>query len=152
MMDKKVIITCGIPGSGKTTWKNKFLKESGTEFVTIHPDSIRKELTGSEEDQSKNVEVFELAFSRLNASLKEGKSVIFDSCAQNKERRRRIIAIAKNNNAKILVVVFNISLELAKTRNSMRDRVVPEFVLDKMHGSWQEPSLSEGIDEIIYKK
>lgn len=147
-MKKEVIITCGIPGSGKSTWRDAFLKaQSG--FLLIHPDSIRKELTGSEEDQSKNAEVFKLAFSRMDVALKNGMSVLFDSCAQNRERRKPIIKIAKQNGAEVRAVSFKVSLELAKQRNSKRERVVPEFVLDRMFQQWQDPSLSEGFDSVI---
>ena len=148
-MKKEVIILCGIPGSGKSTWKNVFL-ENHFDFVCVHPDAIRKELTGSEEDQSKNAEVFKLAFERLDAALKNGKSVVFDSCAQTRERRKPIIKIAKQNNAFVTASVFKIPLELAKERNSKRERVVPEFVLDRMFSQWQDPSENEGFDLIGY--
>jgi predicted kinase len=145
--DLSVTILVGIPGSGKSTWRDVFLKKN-PDFVLIHPDSIRKELTGNEEDQSKNDEVFKLAFKRMDEALKAGKSVVFDSCAQNKKRRKPIIEIAKTNGARVFAMTFRIPLELAKERNSKRERVVPEFVLERMFAQWQDPSKDEGFDLI----
>lgn len=146
-MKSEVIILVGIPGSGKSTYVDRLVK--GTDkYVVIHPDSIREELTGSVQDQSKNAEVFKLAFQRMDAALKSGKNVIFDSCAQSRERRKAIIQIGKKYNAEIHAAVFKIPLELAKERNAKRDRVVPNFVLERMFSQWEDPSKDEGFDFI----
>jgi predicted kinase len=143
-----VLITVGIPGSGKSTFINSFLKEY-PDFIVIHPDSIRKELTGSEEDQSKNAEVFALAFSRLSDALLKNKRVLFDSCAQTKKRRKAIIDIAKRHNAHIISMYMKVPLDIAKKRNLGRSRVVPEFVLNRMHKELEEPSVDEGIHKAL---
>lgn len=145
----KVYCCVGLPSSGKSTFVEKLAKQHG--LVVIHPDSIRKELTGSVEDQSKNAEVFKLAFERMNAALVAGKDVVFDSCAQSRERRKPILKIAKEHDAFIVAIVFDVGLEIAKERNSKRDRVVPEFVLERMHSQWESPTENEGFDEIAYQ-
>lgn len=145
----KVYCCVGLPSSGKSTFVERIIKQH--DFVVIHPDAIRKELTGSVEDQSKNAEVFKLAFSRMDAALAAGKDVIFDSCAQSRERRKPIVKIAKQHGALVVAVVFDVGLKVAKERNSKRDRVVPEFVLDRMNSQWEAPSENEGFDEIAYQ-
>lgn len=122
--------------------------ENNPDYVIIHPDSIREELTGSVQDQSKNAEVFKLAFQRMDAALNSGKNVIFDSCAQSRERRKAIIQIGKKYNAEIHAVVFKVPLEVAKERNAKRGRVVPNFVLERMNSQWEDPSEDEGFDFI----
>lgn len=43
-----LILTIGIPGAGKTTWVDQYVKEHPSTFV-ISTDKIRKELTGDEQ-------------------------------------------------------------------------------------------------------
>lgn len=147
-MKSQVISTQGLPGSGKSTWVKKFLQNQTDDWVVIHPDSIRLELTGNIEDQSKNAEVFKLAFQRMEDALKSGKNVIFDACSQSRERRKPIIALAKKYNAEVHSQVFAVPLSLAKERNAKRDRVVPNFVLERMYSQWEDPSIDEGFDFI----
>ena len=49
-----VILTVGIPGAGKSTWVQDFIKKR--RFTVISTDEIRKELTGIEQcvDPSQN--------------------------------------------------------------------------------------------------
>ena len=149
-MSQIVHITVGIPGSGKSTWRDDFRKQN-PDYVLIHPDSIRIELTGSEENQNRNAEVFKLAFARLDAALKDGLNVIFDACSQNRERRKPILQIARKRGAEARATVFNVSLEVAKQRNAKRARKVPEFVLDRMYKGWETPTLEEGFGMVHFK-
>jgi predicted kinase len=41
-----------------------------------------------------------------------------------------------------------VSVEIAKVRNSLRERKVPEFVIDKQQNKFVFPSSEEGIDDI----
>lgn len=146
-MKSEVIVLVGIPSSGKSSWVKLFI-EGHDGYVIIHPDSIREELTGDVQNQSRNAEVFKLAFQRMDEALKSGKSVIFDSCAQSRERRKAIIQIGKKYDAEIHAIVFKIPLEVAKERNAKRERVVPNFVLERMNSQWEDPSKDEGFDFI----
>ena len=51
----------------------------------------------------------------------------------------------------LVAVVFDTPLAVAKERNTMSERVVPEYVLDRIHAALtQEPvSIDEGFDEVI---
>jgi predicted kinase len=75
MNNLEFTITVGISGSGKTTW----LLENSTGKRVISPDEIRRELTGDVSDQTKNKEVFKIAFERVINALNNGVSVIFDA-------------------------------------------------------------------------
>jgi predicted kinase len=109
-------ILVGISGSGKSTWiKKQKLKNT----IIICPDDIRKKLTGSISDQSKNKEVFEYAFSWATASLDAGKNVIFDALNNNSEHRRRMLKHIKENTTKIfipLAKIFPADPEISKQR------------------------------------
>ena len=54
---KKLIILCGIPGSGKTTYAKKYI-ENNANTIHLSSDAIRKELYGDESVQGNPGEVF----------------------------------------------------------------------------------------------
>ena len=58
-----LILLVGIPGSGKTTYAEKYIKENPN-AVHLSSDKIRAELWGNEATQGDNNEVFSLMQSR----------------------------------------------------------------------------------------
>ena len=77
----ELIIPIGISGSGKSRLYNLNYQD----YVKICPDDIRKELTGSISDQSKNKEVFELAQQRIDDCIANDKNVFYDATNINQE-------------------------------------------------------------------
>jgi len=146
---KKVVYSIGIPASGKSTHLKRFAEING--YVYICPDEIRLELTGDAADQSRNAEVWETSYSRMADALQSGKSVVFDATQARLGDRETFIQRAYQYGAeKVQAVQFNIPLEIAKERNRTRDRMVPEFVLDRMKQSLDThpPTLHEGNTSI----
>ncbi len=146
----KVIMGMGIPGSGKTTVLKKFASDYGYSYIC--PDDIRLELLGDAKDQSKNKEVWDEAYSRLGKYLKEGSTVVFDATFADARARENCIRIAREHGAnKIHGIKIDISMESAKDRNSKRERIVPEYVLERMHKNLDSnpPKIDEGFDSIF---
>jgi predicted kinase len=146
----KVIVGIGIPGSGKTTVLRKFAEKYA--YVYLCPDDIRKELTGSEADQSKNSAVWSEALRRLAEEIKEGKTVVFDATFANFEQRREFLKFARDNGAeKIQGVYLDTPLETAKERNRIRERKVPEHALERMDKKLHEfpPTIADGFDSVF---
>lgn len=139
----------GVPGSGKTTILKKISKKYG--YFYICPDDIRLELTGDASNQSKNKEVWEKSYGLLRQSLAENKTVVFDATFTNTIAREKCLLIAREYGAKIHGVYLDLNIETAKERNKARDRVVPEFVLDRMGSSLKEnpPRIEEGFDALF---
>ena len=48
-----------------------------------------------------------------------------------------------------IAIFIRCSVDEAKKRNSNRDRIVPDEVIDRMYANLIEPSIDEGFDEII---
>ena len=76
--NKKLTILFGISGSGKTTFRNKFLKDHPDTKV-INMDNIRVEMGCIDFDQSKNYTVAQEAQLELDKAFGNGKSVIWDN-------------------------------------------------------------------------
>jgi predicted kinase len=144
----KLYLTCGIPASGKSTWTSKFLQNNPNTIV-ICPDDIREELTGDASDQSKNKEVWELAYERLNTALCRKLDVLFDSTMVDEVSRKFPLEISKKYKAETIAVAFPVGLETALKRNAGRDRKVPEDVIRKFYERFVFPDESEGFDNVI---
>lgn len=150
MIDRHLIILVGIPGSGKSTLAAK-LAAQDPNLVIISPDALRLELTGDIANQSKNGFIFDtLLPCRINTAMTQRRNILIDATSVTKKARKPLILQAKTNGYSVKVYVMSTTLEGCKVRNAARERVVPDFVLDKMYNQWQEPELSEGIDEIYH--
>ena len=63
-----LILLVGVPGSGKTTYAEKYVEEHPN-TIHISSDRIRAELWGSEATQGDNNEVFSLMEYKTNRKL-----------------------------------------------------------------------------------
>lgn len=121
-----------ISGSGSTTFFDKMLPNA----IKLNADNIRLELCGDASDQSKNKEVFDTLYERLalNLTLNEN-DIVVDNTTLTIMDRQKIIAFRNNIdcNYNIVLVYFVPNIEVAKLRNSKRERQVPEYVIDKQY-------------------
>ena len=140
-------VMVGIRGSGKSTYANGL--KTSLKASVVSSDDIRMELTGDATDQSKNDEVFRTAHKRVNDLLAQGKNVVADATSVDKWSRKVWVDIGKRNGAEIRAYVIQTPIDVAKKRNLGRDRVVPDFVIDKQSKRLEMPTAAEGFDKII---
>jgi predicted kinase len=135
----KLILPVGISGSGKSTWI-KSMENSNT--VVVSPDKIRKELTGSISDQTKNNEVFALAMKKTADALNISKDVIFDATNIKSKNRKSLMDYMKIHvdiPFESFAKIFSVNPEIAKERikkdiESGIDRSnVPDWVIDRQY-------------------
>lgn len=144
---KKVIVGMGIPGSGKTAVLKPLALRYG--YFYVCPDEIRAEITGDAGDQSKNREVWEITYKRVEQAVSEGRTVVVDATFANGEQRKTFLEfLRKIGVQKIAGLYVNTQLEVAKERNLARERKVPEHVIEKMNTLVNEnaPGLDDGFD------
>ena len=132
-------------GVGKSTW----LVERYPQASLVSMDEIRGELTGDVNDQSRNQEVFELAFERLKGLLERGAEVAWDATSLRLAHRQSLYELAAKYKAFVSVDVLFAPLELALERNQQRDRQVPKHVIEAQYKGWEPPLPSEA-DEVRY--
>jgi predicted kinase len=148
-MTPKLLVPIGIAGCGKSTWIrsiNQTLKNLDLdEFLIVSPDLIRKELTGSISDQTKNKEVFELAYKRTAHFINLRRDVIFDATNVSlKDRNSLLKYMNKNvtNGFKAYAKIFNVDPEICKARirkdiEANVDRsYVPDEAIDKQYNKF----------------
>lgn len=142
----------GLPGSGKTTAIRTLLQSlEQMDVKCVSPDSIRKELTGNTDDQSMNPEVWTVAYERTASALKAGVSVVFDATNTSGPQRRRLIEHCRRHgkDVKVLGVWLDTPLEVCLQRNAERERVVPEYVIQRMASQLaQDPPTESEFDEL----
>lgn len=145
-----VVMGVGIPGSGKTTFLSEVAEH--LDITRISPDEIREELTGSQANQSVNTEAWDETYRRVQATLELGRSAIVDATHTEAFRRPQTVEMYRSFGAvAVVAVVFDTPLEVAKERNKNRERVVPDYALERMDKALRaEPvTTDEGFNEVI---
>lgn len=149
----KLILPIGISGSGKSYIYNK----DYSDCVQVSPDLIREELTGSISNQSKNKEVFKLAFERVDEYLNKGKDVFFDATNVNKGQRKSFTDKYKGTDVEVIYVVLPADIDLSWKRirtdikNEKNRSDVPYFALERQKGMY-DSSLELGFNDENVKK
>ena len=139
---KTLIVLSAMPGSGKSTWANKY-KEEHSHTLIVSSDQIRFELTGQLQDFSKQKEVWELFSLRIHeyAKVYDDVTVILDALNDLNLLREKYV---KENPEfdKYVLVLFPRTIEQINFYNKQRsdDAVVPDDQLEMLINKWEEPS------------
>ena len=148
----KLIILCGLPGSGKSSYADSYktVDDAICNGITVihSSDAIREELFGDPSFQGDNAKVFELMRKRTQEDLKAGKTVIYDATNVTRKARKSAIACAHPTNDTIECHVIWAEPEECVRRDNLRARKVGSEVIDKMLRRWQSPWLDEGFDKV----
>lgn len=147
MSTKKIIMMCGIPGSGKSAYAKR-LKENEGKAIILSSDDIRAELTAAGESFG-NEEVFNILHQRMNEALGEDKTVILDAChtsRKDREHTRRKL----RHKCKKYVYICNVPLEECIRRDAARQDKVGVEVVEKFYKNFEIPFREEGWDGIEF--
>ncbi len=147
----KLIILCGLPGSGKSYYAKQLLSTCCAfceqETVIHSSDAIRNELFGDAGSQENNALVFEIMHKRVKDDLRAGKTVIYDATNITRKSRRGIINMTTKDDIVECHIVWA-PIDTCIKRDAERSRSVGSEVIDKMIRRWQSPHKSEGFAHI----
>lgn len=143
----KLIMLCGIPGSGKSEFA-KSLKECG--YVICSSDEMRHRLFGDASSQVNNEEVFRRLHEDIFENLRRGENVVYDACNINSKRRRAFLNTLKAKRIKCEKEAYVIATpyEICLEQNRERESVVPDEAITRMYRHWQTPAKWEGFDRV----
>ncbi len=140
--------TCGIVGSGKSTYVMSFMK-ANPGYEVISPDFLRLQYAGDMADQSKNHFIFSKVIPEYMEEVKaRGHGIMYDATCYNRKNRKDVIRKARELGYRVVAHVFNTPFDECVRRNAERARVVPLSVLERMRDGWVAPTLEE-VDEIV---
>lgn len=142
--NKSIVLLVGVSGSGKSTLAKKAFENNS---LIVSSDECRKEICGKEEEQSVNEQAFELFYKKIEDGIIEEKRIIADATNLDKFSREKIYNIAKAYNIPIYALIFNVPIDIIKKQNKMRQRVVPEYAIDRMYEKLQR-TYNEIAEEI----
>lgn len=140
----KLYVMIGAPASGKSTYAKNNFKES----IILSSDEIRKELLGSEENQSNNALIFKTLYDRARKYLKNNKNVVIDSTSINKFERTRVLSNFQGFDIEKIAVYIDTPIEICYERDEKRNRTVGREVIDKYFNKFEYPTLDEGFDKV----
>lgn len=131
---QEMLLMVGYPGSGKST----FTSSLDTQFyTTVHGDDYKS-------DKKRIAKA-------VKSVLETGKSVVVDVTNRNIESRAYYSVIAQELNIPVRVVWMSTPYETCVTRNNSREdlKKVPMIAMYRFRKDFEEPTSSEGFDEII---
>ena len=135
-MRLELVLLCGIPGSGKSTWRA--LNLDATHMVVSKDRMPRSAGKQARQDRE------------LRAALGAGRPVVLDNTNLTRTARTAAIASATALGVPCRAVVITAPLEVALARNAARtERTrVPEGIVRQMAHRWEQPSVEEGLVEV----
>ncbi|MGB7249343.1 MAG: AAA family ATPase [Phormidesmis sp.] len=150
-----LIVMVGLPGSGKSTWAQRFIaRRSG--YCVVATDDIRAQLYGSAAVQGEWLEIWRVVLRQLcdryhDISTGEATGVIYDATNVRRRHRREFIQSARAcGYAPVVAVWIDTPLVACLERNLGRSRRVPTEVIEKMHRQLTAapPTTAEALDYV----
>jgi predicted kinase len=138
-----VVLTIGLPGSGKTTW----FKRRGV--TPLSSDLLRTILFDDITEQRYQGLVFSTLRSLLRARLIAKMPWNYvDATNLSPHERRQWIKMSKSFGYDVQAVFFDVPFDVCMERNRRRERTVSDETMQKMAERLRPPSFKEGFSKI----
>jgi len=139
----KLVITVGLPGSGKSTYL------AGLGVNALSSDEMRRLIADDPHDQTMHARIFAAIRYLIRLRIAAGRPVTYvDATHLAPWEREPYRVLAQYYGCTLEALFFDTPVEVCIARNRARDRVVPEEAIREMAGKMIPPSKDEGFAEI----
>jgi len=139
----KLIITVGLPGSGKST----YFARLGVNAISS--DEIRRLIADDPHDQSMNARIFATVRYLVRQRVAAGRPVTYvDATHLTPWERKPYVKLAQRYKCELEALFFDVPVETCIARNQTRDRIVPGEAIRKMASRLVPPSKKEGFTRV----
>lgn len=140
-MAGKLILTVGLPASGKSTWARKQWEDNPEGVLLVERDETRTKLFGEAYHRGNFPQKSEAQVTAVNTELtkqglRAGKTVIVSDTNLNPRFLQSLVKLGRDYGAEVSLEHFDVPVEECKRRNKARgkrgEREVPDFVMERM--------------------
>jgi predicted kinase len=144
-MRGRLVVFCGIPGSGKTTIA-KLVASSFEGSMIIETDAVRKMLAHATFSPDESRFVYDACFAIAKEALKTGYFVLLDGTFLREEYRQEAWEFLRKYCERVDTVWVRCDLEVALERNRARHVTVPAVKVKAMFDAFEPPSVAVRVD------
>jgi tRNA uridine 5-carbamoylmethylation protein Kti12 len=148
----EIIVLIGLPGSGKSTWRHKFL-ENQPDYVVVSSDDLidayaaEKSINYSEAFHEVNQKEIQSRFRKsLQEAFDSGKNIIVDRTNISVKSRKDILKNTPFMYVKRAIVFSITDQELKRrliTREQATGKHIPDQVIEQMAARYDAPTSEE---------
>lgn len=163
---EEVVLMCGLPASGKSTYINNQMKSKELEFIIkpwakvvsrddcvlryFEKRGIRKPYSelfalATKEDQKEIDKLLQEKFKEA----KDSSQVVVDMTHMSKKSRRRTLSHFQNRNKKCICFLTDLKTTFARNKDRYGKKI-PINVYDQMMKAFYLPSCAEGFSKVYY--
>lgn len=133
---KKIILTRGLPASGKTTWAKKVIENNPGIYKRINKDDLRAMLDGGRWSPANEQFLLQIRDMIILKSLESGKHVIIDDTNLHPKHEKHIRDITKGLGEVEIKDFTHVDLKTCIARDAQRTKPVGEKNIRDMYNQF----------------
>jgi predicted kinase len=137
------VVLRGIAGCGKSTFASSLAASIQDASAVVSTDDIRTEPSGEADSEPNAGKVFWVRDQRVQIRLRAGLPTIADAMHLTPRDCMGLIEAARNAGAAVSLVDCGVSTDVARQRNSRRDRIVDDDTITRQAARYDAHDLSD---------
>ena len=133
---KQVILTKGLPASGKTTWATLMVKDHPGQYKRINKDDLRSMLDVGKWSKANEKFVLQIRDRLILEGLTAGYSLIVDDTNLNPTHEEHVRQLVKGQAEVVIQDFTDVSVEECIRRDQKRPNYVGEQVIRQMYNRY----------------
>ena len=152
-MNQFLLVLCGIPASGKTTFAENIQKlvENEMPVRIVSTDYWRDAEYYAEFKPSNEQRVRKAALEKTRELLTEGFSVIHDDTNYYTSMRHDLFEISKAKDCVFGIIQITTPINASLMWNKQRNQMIPEEVIIRIHEKFEDPGTKYAWDRSLVK-